>query len=64
VYRLWPAESGWREIMMGPWPTVLILSPVLIALAAASWHFIEAPLERVKRRLVYAPASTAAAAHL
>lgn len=57
VYKLWTAESGWREILLGPVPTVLVLTPLLLVLSAASWHFIEAPLERYKRRLAYAPVS-------
>ncbi|QJX46765.1 acyltransferase [Hymenobacter taeanensis] len=63
VYHLWSAESGWRELMMGPLPTVLVLSPMLIALSAASWYFIEAPLERVKKNLAYAPTAAIAPAH-
>ncbi|GGG39001.1 acyltransferase [Hymenobacter glacieicola] len=55
VFKLWSAESGWREVLLGPIPTVLILTPLLLLLSAASWHFIEAPLNRLKRHLAYAP---------
>ncbi|MCA8832495.1 acyltransferase family protein [Hymenobacter pini] len=53
VYKLWPAGSGWREMLLGPLPTLLVLTPLLIALSAASWHFIEGPLDRWKRHLRY-----------
>ncbi|RSK42612.1 acyltransferase family protein [Hymenobacter perfusus] len=54
VYTLWPAGSAWREILLGPGPTLLVLTPLLILLSAASWHFIEGPLDRLKRHLTYA----------
>ncbi|GAB3299213.1 acyltransferase family protein [Hymenobacter tenuis] len=55
VYKLFSAESGWREILLGPIPTLLVLTPLLLLLCAASWRFIEAPLDRFKRHLTYAP---------
>ncbi|WP_139925197.1 acyltransferase [Hymenobacter sp. DG01] len=57
VYKLWPAGSEWREVLLGPLPTVLVLAPLLILLSAASWHLIEAPLGRLKRHLAYSPAA-------
>ncbi|RSK43726.1 acyltransferase family protein [Hymenobacter rigui] len=53
VYTLWPAGSEWRTILLGPLPTLLVLTPLLIGLSAASWHFIEGPLDRMKRHLRY-----------
>lgn len=55
VYKLWTAESGWRELMLSPLPTLLILTPLLILLSAASWRLIEAPLNTMKRHLTYRP---------
>ncbi|MFD2784302.1 acyltransferase family protein [Hymenobacter rubripertinctus] len=54
VYFLWPAGSSWRLTLLGPLPTLLVLTPVLLLLSAASWHFIEFPLNRLKRHLRYA----------
>lgn len=54
VFRVWPAGSEWREILLGPLPTLLVLTPLLILLSAASWRFVEAPLDRLKQRLRYA----------
>lgn len=54
VFTLWPAGSGWRATLLGPGPTLLVLTPLLILLSAASWKFIEAPLDRLKRHLTYA----------
>ncbi|WP_310393470.1 acyltransferase [Hymenobacter sp.] len=52
VYRLFPAVEA-RRLWLGPLPTVLLLTPVLLLLAAASWHWLEAPLNRWKDRLSY-----------
>ena len=38
---------------MGPGPTLLVLGPLLVLMAAASWHFVEAPLDRLKTRFRY-----------
>lgn len=45
-----------RNFLLGPAPTVLVLTPALLALAAASWSWLEGPLERWKARLTYAKA--------
>lgn len=52
VYRLSAAADA-RQFWLGPLPTVLVLTPVLLLLAAASWHWLEAPLNRWKNRLAY-----------
>jgi peptidoglycan/LPS O-acetylase OafA/YrhL len=58
VFRLFPATEasglGLREFWLSPLPTVLVLTPLLLAMAAASWAWLEAPLERWKNRLNYA----------
>ena len=38
---------------MGPLPVLLALVPALAVLSAASWHFVEAPLDRFKNRVQY-----------
>ncbi|UYZ62431.1 acyltransferase family protein [Hymenobacter weizhouensis] len=62
VFKLFAADSAWRDILLEPVPTVLVLSPLLLLLSAASWRFIEEPLDRLKRHLPYAPAATPAVA--
>lgn len=52
VYRLFPATET-RHFWLSPLPTVLLLLPVLLLMAAASWHWLEAPLNRWKNRLAY-----------
>lgn len=52
VYHLFPAAET-RHFWLSPLPTVLLLTPLLLLLAAASWHWLEAPLNRVKDRLAY-----------
>lgn len=58
VYHLLPATVpdyvALRQFWTGPLPTVLLLAPTLLALAAASWAWVEAPLERLKTHLSYA----------
>jgi peptidoglycan/LPS O-acetylase OafA/YrhL len=60
VFRLSPATLpdglALREFLLGPLPTVLLLTPLLLALAAASWKWLEAPLERWKNHFDYAKA--------
>lgn len=56
VYHLLPAASPWRQWWLAPLPTVLVLGPLLIGMSAASWHWLEAPLERLKTRFAYQPA--------
>lgn len=53
VYHFVP-DTGARAAWMGPGPTLLALSPLLLLLSAASWHFIEAPIDRFKERFRYA----------
>ena len=38
---------------MGPLPVLLALGPLLALLSAASWHFIEAPIDHFKDRFRY-----------
>lgn len=52
IFRLFPATET-RHFWLGPLPTVILLLPVLLLLAAASWHWLEAPLNRRKDRLAY-----------
>ena len=42
---------------MGPLPVLLALVPALAVLSAASWHFVEASLDRYKNRFQYAAPS-------
>jgi peptidoglycan/LPS O-acetylase OafA/YrhL len=42
-----------RQLLLSPLPTVLLLTPLLLLLAAASWAWLEEPLNRVKSRLRY-----------
>jgi peptidoglycan/LPS O-acetylase OafA/YrhL len=53
VYHVLPAASPWRQWWLGPLPTVLVLTPLALALCAVSWHWLEAPLEKLKTRFVY-----------
>ena len=52
VYHVFPAATI-RQLLMSPLPTVLLLTPVLLLLAASSWAWLEAPLNRMKDRLAY-----------
>jgi peptidoglycan/LPS O-acetylase OafA/YrhL len=52
VYRLFAAPET-RQFWLSPLPTVLLLLPLLLLVAAASWHWLEAPLDRLKKRLAY-----------
>jgi peptidoglycan/LPS O-acetylase OafA/YrhL len=52
VYKLFSAADS-RQFWLSPLPTVLLLLPLLLLLAAASWHWLEAPLNRWKNRLAY-----------
>lgn len=52
VYHFVPGAAG-RAFWMGPLPTLLVLAPVLAGLAAASWHFVEEPVDRFKNRFQY-----------
>ncbi|GAB3877212.1 acyltransferase [Hymenobacter segetis] len=60
VYHFVPDAAG-RTTWMGPLPTLLVLGPVLAGLAAASWHFMEEPLDRFKNRFQYQKPSVVAA---
>ncbi|WP_161599408.1 acyltransferase family protein [Hymenobacter nivis] len=57
VYRLF-AGAGTRAELLGPLPTALLLTPVLLLITAASWRWMEAPLDRLKHRLSYTSTST------
>ena len=48
-----PNSAALRQFWLGPLPTVLVLTPLLLAMAAASWTWVEAPLERLKAYLPY-----------
>lgn len=58
VYRLFSAPEP-RAWLLGPISTILVLTPLLLAMAAASWAWLEAPLDRLKHRLSYVPAGAA-----
>ena len=49
-----PQAAALRQFWLGPLPTVLVLTPLLLALAGASWAWVEAPLEQLKKYLPYA----------
>lgn len=57
VYHVLPASlpgtAGLRHFWLSPLPTVLVLSPVLVGLSAASWRWLEAPFDRYRRRFAY-----------
>jgi peptidoglycan/LPS O-acetylase OafA/YrhL len=53
IYHLLPAASPWRQWWLGPLPTVIVLTPLALALCTISWHWLEAPLEKLKTRFVY-----------
>ncbi len=53
VYHFLPTASPWRHWWLGPLPTVLVLTPLALALCAISWRWLEAPLEKLKTRFVY-----------
>jgi peptidoglycan/LPS O-acetylase OafA/YrhL len=57
VYHFLPASQSnavaLRQFWLAPIPTVLLLTPLLLAMSAASWHFLEAPLDKFRRRFVY-----------
>lgn len=55
VYHLVPGAAG-RAALLGPLPVLLALGPALVLLSAAAWHWVEAPVGRLKNRLRYAPA--------
>ena len=61
VYHLVPAAAG-RATLLGPLPVLLVLGPVLALLSAASWQWIEAPIDRFKNRFRYAGTEVAKAA--
>ena len=52
VYHFFPATET-RQLLLSPLPTVLLLTPALLLLAAGSWVCLEAPLNRWKNRLAY-----------
>ena len=62
LFRLLPASlpdaEHLRQFWLGPVPTVLVLTPVLIGLSAASWRWLEAPLNAFRRQFAYEPPLT------
>ena len=58
VYHFFANEST-RAQLLGPLPTVLALAPLLLAMAAASWTWLEAPLDRLKNHISYVPTGAA-----
>ena len=59
VYHFVPSAEG-RAALMEPLPVGLALLPVLALLSAASWYWVEAPIDRFKERFRYAPAPSQA----
>ncbi|HEX8330824.1 MAG TPA: acyltransferase [Hymenobacter sp.] len=53
VYHLVPDASG-RSFWMGAGPLLVVLLPVLAIISAASWRFVEAPIDKIKERFRYA----------
>jgi peptidoglycan/LPS O-acetylase OafA/YrhL len=57
VYHILPATMPhaiqWRQWLLSPLPTVVVLTPLAITLCAISWHWLESPLENFKRRFSY-----------
>ncbi|GAB3587486.1 acyltransferase family protein [Hymenobacter daeguensis] len=53
VYHAVPGAAG-RAALMGRWPVLLVLGPVLLLLSAASWRWLEQPIDRLKERFRYA----------
>lgn len=57
VYYLLPATTpnfaAQRQFWVSPLPTVLLLTPILLVMTAASWKWVESPLERFRARLHY-----------
>lgn len=47
----WPVESLWIYFThTSPWITVLVCTPICFALGWLSWHFVERPMLKLKRR--------------
>lgn len=53
VYHIVPAPAA-RAALMSRWPVLLVLGPVLLLLSAASWQWLEQPVDRLKERFRYA----------
>jgi peptidoglycan/LPS O-acetylase OafA/YrhL len=57
VYHLLPAgqpnAATLRQFWLAPLPTILLLTPLLLAMSAASWHLLEAPSDKLRRRFTY-----------
>ena len=58
VYYFVPAAAG-RATLLGPLPVLLALGPMLALLSAASWQWIEAPIDQFKNQFRYAGAKPA-----
>ena len=56
VYHFVPDAAG-RAALMAPLPVLLALGPVLALLSAASWRWVEAPIDRFKDKFRYAGAA-------
>ncbi|MFC6225197.1 acyltransferase family protein [Hymenobacter artigasi] len=52
IYHLFAAPET-RKLWLAPIPTVMLLLPAMLLLAAASWHWLETPLNHWKNRLAY-----------
>ena len=53
VYHVLPASSPWRQWWLEPIPTVLVLTPLVLAMCAISWRWLEVPLATLKTRFAY-----------
>jgi peptidoglycan/LPS O-acetylase OafA/YrhL len=52
VYHVVPGATG-RAALMSRWPVLLVLGPVLLLLSAASWRWLEQPIDQLKKRFRY-----------
>jgi peptidoglycan/LPS O-acetylase OafA/YrhL len=59
VFHFFQATGQWRALLMHPLLMTLVLLPVVVGLSALSWHWLEAPLEKLKTRYAYTPAAQA-----
>ncbi|MCC3154215.1 acyltransferase [Hymenobacter sp. BT770] len=63
VYHFVPDAAG-RAALMGPLSILCVLGPAVLLLSAASWHFVEAPIDRFKNRFRYVSAPRPLAKHV
>lgn len=52
VYHVVPGAAD-RTVLMGRWPVLLVLGPALLLLSAASWRWLEQPIDQLKERFRY-----------